>query len=194
MFLKRKVQGYLWEAASFLYHERPTSRRAAAPSFICWFIFSYQFHIDHPRNSAQPERSFPKDIQQTTHWGGSCYCSFMRNVQSCYHRGVHSIVRRLRTNPLEKSTCVFFSFCFLPPRLGFLQINRKRMSLTGDLLKHSNWNCDLEVAGELQRRRTGWAGSGSGQRYRDRDRQRVWTWCTRHSGSRRRSDVVQCRD
>ena len=39
---------------------------------------------DHPRNSAQPERSFPKDIQQTTHWVGFCYCSlgFVENVQS----------------------------------------------------------------------------------------------------------------
>ena len=97
--------------------------------------------------------------------------------------------------PREKSICVFFfSFCFLPPRLVFLQMNRKRISLTGVLFQHSNWNCDLEVTGELQRRRTGWAGSGSGHRYRDRDRQRVWTWCTRHSGSRRRSDVVQCHD
>ena len=111
-------------------------------------------------------------------------------------RGVHSIVRRLRTNPPRKINLrfFFFSFCFLPPRLLFIQMNRKRMSLTGVLLQHSNWNCELEVAGELQRRRTGWAGSGSGHRYRDRDRQRVWTWCTRRSGSRRRSDVVQCRD
>ena len=70
------------------------------------------------------------------------------------------------------------------------------MSLTGVILQHSNCNCDLEVAGdlELQRRRTGWAGLGSGHRYRDRDRHRVWTRCTRHSASRRRSDVVLCRD
>ena len=26
-----------------------------------------RFRIDHPRSSVQPERSFPKDIQQTTH-------------------------------------------------------------------------------------------------------------------------------
>ena len=29
-----------------------------------------------------PKRSFPKDIQQTKHGVGFCYCSFMRNVQS----------------------------------------------------------------------------------------------------------------
>ena len=117
------------------------------------------------------------------------------NVKTVITRDVHSIVRRLRTNPPSKNQpAFFFSFCFLPPRLVFLQMNRKRMSLTGVLLQHSNWirNCDLGVAGELQRRRTGWAGSGSGHRYRDRDRQRVWTWCTRHSGSRRRSDVMEC--
>ena len=33
--------------------------------------FSNRFRIDHPRNSAQPERSFPKDIGQTTHWVSS---------------------------------------------------------------------------------------------------------------------------
>ena len=54
-------------------------------------------------------------------------------------RGVHSIVRRLRTNPPRKINLrFFFSFCFLPPRLVFLQTNRKRMSLTGFLLQHSN--------------------------------------------------------
>ena len=94
--------------------------------------------------------------------------------------------------PAKNQPAFFFSFCLLPPRLVFLQMNRKRMSLTGVLLQHSNWNCDLEVAGELQRVRTGWVGSGSGHRYRDR--QRVWTWWTRHSGSCRRSDVVQCRE
>ena len=94
---------------------------------------------------------------------------FYSHLHVSINRGVHSIVRRLRTNPPRKINLrFFFSFCFLPPRLVFLQMNRKRMSLTGVLLQHSNWNCDLEVAGELQRRWTGWAGSGSGSISRSR--------------------------
>ena len=37
------------------------------------------------------------------------------------------------------------------------------MSLTGVLLQHSNCNCDLEVAGELQRRGGGRVGRGLGR-------------------------------
>ena len=98
---------------------------------------------------------------------------------------------KVANEPPSKNQRAFFFSLFAFSNHVFLHMNRKRMSLTGVILQHSNCNCDLEVAGELQRRRTVSAGPGSGHRYRDRDRQRVWTRCTRHSGSRRRSDVVQ---
>ena len=55
---------------------------------------------------------------------------------------------KVANEPPEKNQPAFFVFsiCFLPPRLLFLQMNRKRMSLTGVLLQHSNWK--VEVAGD----------------------------------------------
>ena len=54
-------------------------------------------------------------------------------------RGVHRV---LRTNPPREINLRFFSFflffSFLSPRLGFSQMNRKRMSLTDVLLRNSN--------------------------------------------------------
>ena len=142
-----------------------------------------------------------------------------------HFRGVHSIARRLRTNPppppprkidllffslfafshrglfsykwiqsREKSTCVFFLFLLSPTEACFLTNETKanefdRRSFATLKLKWRSWSCRRTATAA-----DGLGGSGSGHRYCDRDRQRVWTWFTRHSGSRRRSDVVQCRD
>ena len=54
---------------------------------------------------------------------------------------------KVANEPPSKNQPAFFSL-FAFSHHVFLQMNRKRMGLTGVLLQHSNCNCDLEVAGE----------------------------------------------